>query len=376
MKNKIKTIDELRDSRIMYDKEPPAFGYAIVILVAFICLAALVWSVRTPKTYVIQASGTVTSEKSNYVMCTYTGEITDCRLSEGMLVKDGDELFKVKSTDYNIQAQQLKLSKESYQESIEKNQLLVKSIKDDTNYFSDSNPDDVLFYSAFESYKSQVKQNTMDTSVYDKYDYSDEQIEAELEKNEGKISQIYYDAISSAEKTIAEAKQHIEAIDAQISAIGSGQSEYTIKANATGRIHLLADYKDGMVVQTTQTVASITPANTSSILEAFVSTSDMARMHVGDEVQIVIDGLAQNVYGTIGGAVKQIDSNVSGKEGKDGSVNQVFKVLVEMDSDYVVSRNGDKVDVVNGMTGMCRITYDKVTYFNYALEKLGVKTRK
>ena len=107
----------------------------------------------------------------------------------------------------------------------------------------------------------------MDTSVYDKYDYSDEQIEAELEKNEGKISQIYYDAIASAENTISEAKQQIEAIDAQISAIGSGQSEYTVKANATGRIHLLADYKDGMVVQTTQTVASITPANTSSVLE-------------------------------------------------------------------------------------------------------------
>jgi len=133
-------------------------------LIALICTAAVIWSIRTPKTYVIQASGTVTSEKSNYVMCTYTGEITDCNLSEGMLVKDGVELFKVKSTDYNIQAQQLELSKESYQDKIEKNQLLVKSIKDDTNYFSDSDPDDVLFYSAFESYKSQVKQNTMDTS--------------------------------------------------------------------------------------------------------------------------------------------------------------------------------------------------------------------
>ncbi len=220
--------------------------------------------------------------------------------------------------------------------------MLVKSIKDDTNYFSDSNPGDVLFYSAYESYKSQLKQNVIDASIYDKYDYSEDQIEAELEKNEGKISQIYYDAISSAERTIAEAKQQIKAIDAQISAIGSGQSEYTVEANATDRIHLLADYKDGMVVQTTQTVASITPANTASILEAFVSTSDMARLHVGDEVQIVIDGLAQNVYGTISGVVKQIDSNVLSREGKEGSVNQVFKILVEMDSDYVVSRSGEE----------------------------------
>ncbi len=74
-------------------------------------------------------------------------------------------------------------------------------------------------------------------------------------------------------------------------------------------------------------------ASTASILDAFVSISDMARLHVGDEVQIVIGGLAQNVYGTISGVVKQIDSNVSsreGKEGKEGSVNQVFKILVFM----------------------------------------------
>ena len=69
-------------------------------------------------------------------------------------------------------------------------------------------------------------------------------------------------------------------------------------------------------------------ASTASILEAFVSISDMARLHVGDEVQIVIDGLAQNVYGTISGMVKQIDSNISSREGKEGSANQVFKILV------------------------------------------------
>lgn len=64
MEKKIKTIDELRDSRIIYDKEPPAFGYAIIILIALICTAAVIWSIRTPKTYVIQASGTVTDRKS------------------------------------------------------------------------------------------------------------------------------------------------------------------------------------------------------------------------------------------------------------------------------------------------------------------------
>ena len=37
-------------------------------------------------------------------------------------------------------------------------------------------------------------------------------------------------------------------------------------------------------------------------------TSDMARMHEGDRVQVVMDGLSQNVYGTISGSVSRIDS--------------------------------------------------------------------
>lgn len=47
--------------------------------------------------------------------------------------------------------------------------------------------------------------------------------------------------------------------------------------------------------------------------------------------------------------------------------------MIVLDQDYVLSREGDKVDVTNGMTAAARIQYDKVTYFNYVLEKLGIK---
>lgn len=376
MNKKIKSIEELRDSRLLFDKNPPAFGYVFIIVVAVFLAVAIIWSIRTPKIYTIQAQGTVSNEDANYVMCSYTGEISDCNLKEGMIVEKGDVLFKVKSTDYDVQEEQLLLNKKSYEKKIEKYKLLVKAIKDDTNYFEQDNAEDELYYSAFESYKSQVEQNTIDTSAYAAYGYNDEQIEAEIEKNQGKISQVYYDAIKSAEASSAEATQQIEAIDAQLSAINSGKDEYTVTATASGVIHLLNNYKNGMVVQTTQSVATISPKNSESILEAYVSTADMARMKEKDTVQLVFDGLAQNVYGTITGTVKQIDSNVTVQSNNDGSTTQVFKVLISMDNNYLVSKSGDKVNVTNGMTAVARISYDKVTYFNYVLEKLGIRIRK
>lgn len=375
MKRAVKSLNSLKDSRILYDKQPPAFGYFLILIVGvFLCLA-LVWSVRTPKMYTIQAQGVVTNEEANYVMCTYTGEIDACYMEEGALVDQGDVLFTVKSTDYDLQEEQLIESKTAYETQISQNKLLIQSIKDDTNYFDESNPEDSLYHSTYEAYKAQVAQNVVDTTTYKAYGYTDEQIEAELLKNQGKINEIYYSAIQSAESNMEQAEQQIASIDAQLAAVTSGQAAYEVKATASGVLHLLGNYKSGMVVQTTTTVATITPKNARLVIEAYVSTADMARMHEGDTVQIVVDGLSQSVYGTIPGTVTQIDSNVTIQQGEDGNTTQAFRVLISMGVDYLVSQNGDKVDITNGMTAVARIQYDKVTYFNYVLEKLGFKAR-
>lgn len=78
MSKKIKTIEELKDSRLLFDKNPPAYGYAFILVVTFFLTVAVVWSIKAPKIYTIQAQGTVSNEDSNYIMCTYTGEIADC----------------------------------------------------------------------------------------------------------------------------------------------------------------------------------------------------------------------------------------------------------------------------------------------------------
>lgn len=375
MRKRIHTLEQLKDSRLLFDKQIPAFGYMLIVIVAVFLVVAVVWSMNTPKVYTIQAQGTVTNTDASYVMCTYTGEIETSYMEEGKLVEAGDTLFTIKSTDYNLQKVQLEDSRLAYEKQISQYQKLVKSIKDNVNYFDSKDSDDELYYSAYETYKAQIGQNTLDTSTYEAYGYTTEQIEAELIKNQKKLSEIYYSTIQSAESAIQEAELQIASIDAQLSAISSGQDAYVVKASTSGVLHKLADYKPGMVVQTTTTVATITPENGERVIEAYVSTTDMARMHEGDEVQIVVDGLSQSVYGTISGKVRQIDSNVTTQQGQDGATMQVFRVLIDMDTDYMVSQSGDKVDVVNGMTVVARVQYDKVTYFNYVLEKLGFKVK-
>lgn len=133
-------------------------------------------------------------------------------------------------------------------------------------------------------------------------------------KNQNKIKEVYYSAIKSAEDSILQSQAQLDSINAQLDAIGIGQEQYSIKANTTGTIHMLSDYKEGMVVQATQALASISSENDEYIIQANVSADDSARLKVGDKTDITVSGLTQSVYGTISGKVTQIDSDLSTTE--------------------------------------------------------------
>ncbi len=376
MSKQTKTMEQLKDSRLLYDKKLPAFGYIMILLVTGLLTAVVIWSIKTPKNYMITSSGTVQSTNKNYVMSPFTGEISDVSMKEGQNVEEGDALFTVKSTDLDLQGDQLEGQKEIYETQISQYQKLVKSIEDDTNYFDSSNSEDSLYYSQYETYKSQVAQQTVDTSTYQAYGYTDEQIQAELVKNQSKVTELYYTAIKTAETSIQECQTQLDAIDAQLSAISSGQQDYVVTANATGKLHLLSDYKNGMAVQATTALASIASEQDEYLIQAYVSASDAARVHVGDSVDIAVSGLTQSVYGTVDGKVVSMDSDVSVSQSEDGSSSSsYFKVQVQPDITYLISKNGDKVNLSNGMAVETRIRYDQVTYFDYVLEALGVLTR-
>ena len=98
-----RTMEEVKDSRLLFDKQPPAFGFFFLILIFASLLLLLAWSMKVAKVYTIQTQGVVTNEEANYVMCTYTGEIDQCFMEEGMLVEQGDILLTIKSTDYDLQ---------------------------------------------------------------------------------------------------------------------------------------------------------------------------------------------------------------------------------------------------------------------------------
>ncbi|AEV67568.1 HlyD family secretion protein [Acetivibrio clariflavus] len=335
MSNQVKTLNELKDSRILYDKNVPGFAYMIIIIVMALIITIIIWSILTPKIDIIKAPGMVQSINKNYVMVPYSGKIVDINIEEGTYVEKGNVLLTIKSTEFDLQAKQLDGKKELCMEKIRQLKKLAASIKDDINYFNEGDEKDNLYYYQFENYKSQIAQQKFDAEMYKSYGYTDAQIENEIEKNQNKITEIYYSTLKSIEDSIQQYENELRKIELQLEAVGSGQEEYQVEANATGKIHMLAEYKEGMVVQAGSAIANIASEQDEYKIQAYVDANSIARISIGDKVKIAVSGLAETVYGTITGQVVRKDNDITTDSEKGTSY---FKVDIIPDNTYIISK--------------------------------------
>ena len=368
----VKEIRDIKDSRLLYEKDLPPFGYIIVSVISLLVIAVVIWSIKTQKSYVIKSQGVIESTNKNYIMSAYTGEINKMNISEGSFVETGDVLFTVKSTDLDLQEEQITGQIDLYIENINQLKKLEQSIMDGKNYFDITKENDRQYYNQYEAYMSQIEQNDIDTSTYKSYGYSDAQIEAELAKNNAKISELYYSTLKTINENITQYENEIDKLNVQNDAIVNGQSEYQAIANTSGIVHMINDYKEGMVVQAASAIGSIANENDEYIVNAYLSVNDRPRVSLGDDVNIEVVGLAQNTYGNLKGKLVSVDNDVSSSQ--DGE-QTFFKSKIEIETPYLISNKGNKVNISNGMSVEARIIYDELSYFDYFLESLGLLTR-
>lgn len=371
-KKTIKNMADIKDSRLLYEKDLPPFGYMLVSITALLLIAVLIWSLKTPKTFVIKSQGIVESTNKNYIMSPYTGKISKMNISEGSFVDEGDVLFTVESTELDLQEEQISGQIKVYSENVSQLKKLEQSIMDGENQFDITKADDRQYYNQYEAYMSQIKQNDIDASTYKSYGYSDAQIEAELEKNNAKISEIYYSTLKSIDESITQYETEIEKLKVQNGAIANGQSEYQVLANTSGIVHMINEYKEGMVVQAAGAIGSIANENDQYVVTAYLGVNDRPRVSPGDSVNIEVVGLTQNTYGNLKGKLISVDNDISTSQNGEQSF---FKSKIEIAPPYLISSKGNKVNISNGMSVEARIIYDELTYFDYLLESLGLLTR-
>lgn len=88
---------ELKDSRIFFDKKPPIFLTVFIIFILFVIIMALWISSWMTKSYIVEASGTITTSDNMYVSSLSDGLLVSLVADEGTYVHQGDVLLQLSS---------------------------------------------------------------------------------------------------------------------------------------------------------------------------------------------------------------------------------------------------------------------------------------
>lgn len=119
------TFNELKESRLIYDRKPPAFGVIMTVLTLLFVIGALVWAGVSTKTYVVKATGLVDNESKVYIMNSVSGEIASINVDEGQTVEQGDVLFEIDSFQTELQIAQLQAMVDLYDGKIQNTQKFI-----------------------------------------------------------------------------------------------------------------------------------------------------------------------------------------------------------------------------------------------------------
>ncbi|MBY5022984.1 HlyD family secretion protein [Streptococcus suis] len=145
----------------------------------------------------------------------------------------------------------------------------------------------------------------------------------------------------------------------------------TVSASSDGTLHYVTPLKQGMSVQQNQTIAEIAGSDREAYIEAFVLATDISRVAVGAEADIAITGVNSQKFGTLKGAVTQIDSGTITQETQNGNVS-LYKVVVALE-ELTLKKDEEIVVLQKDMPVEARIVYDNETYLDWILELLSFK---
>lgn len=414
-------IDELKDSRIFFDKNPPRYMTVFIVFIIMCISFALVLSTQISKPYIIVASGTATTTDNRYVSVDSNGEIIEILKQEGEYVKKGDVLFKLSDGKENAQKELLDPQIKTLNDKLAALDIYERSLNDQINHLENKGQQQA-YYGKMEYYLSmlesesfskgqelekinesenklaQLKEDqenlqkqlneTNDTIKQEELKSKIESKKAEINAKQDEINEMVSQSKnpSSQAKQIAQqlfaelgadrstTNQQLAQLKGQLNASESENEAKSIKAENEGIIHYLTTFKTGIAVQMNQTVAEISQNEDSAyIVEANILAKDISKINVGQKVNVELQGVNTQKYGTLKGKVEKISNGSLIEQSQQGNIIY-YQCIISLDSTELISSKGESVSVVKSMPVQARIIYDNETYWDWLRELINLRS--
>lgn len=369
-------LSELTDSRILYEKRAPVFGFFVIALAVLAILSTFIWSSMTTKPSVVQAAGSVESENRTYVMSSVSGKIVEVLTPNGSTVERDDTMIVVESVELAVEKQSVDAQAQELNQLLALQDRYRATLEGDTNEFDPNNPDESSFYYQFESLDYQLAQVRADPDSLRALGYSEAEIENVLRRDRLKRAELLNTALSAAADQAAETRQQIDTLTIRAAAVESQEVAYTVVAPETGTVYLNPNLAPGTVISAGEPLGTIAAPDAPRDVTVYLAVPDRQLVSVGDEVRVTVAGLPAPVYEKVEGVVTSIDSDVTTMTAGAASATtvsneSVFGITVELGKYFVEDQAGQRHEIGNGTAVQVELVYDEVSYLQYALGLLG-----
>jgi multidrug resistance efflux pump len=367
-------LADLTDSKILYDKRPPLFGFIVIGLALLMVIAAVVWASVTVKPSVVQGAGTVQGANRALIMSNVSGQVLEVRTPNGAEVAQGDVMIVIDSPELAVERELLQAQQESLEASLALQQQYTAAIEAGDNAFDPTVPEEALFFHQLKSLEKQIAQLQVDRPSMEAIGYTSVEIDNAIQTNKLKKDELTSTALSSSTERESELRHQIDEFGIQLAAVEKGGEAFSVSAAASGQVYLNESVKSGTVLSAGESIGSIASADQGLSIRVLLAVPDRQYVRVGDPVKVSVTGLPDVEYGNLSGAVSSIDSDVTTIPAADGgaSGSNFFVAEVAVERDYVETREGAEHRLVNGTAVDAEFVYDEVTYLEHIAQMFGL----
>lgn len=363
---KIYSYNELKESKIIFDRKAPPFGIIITLITLALVIALIFIAGISSKTYTVKANGIVSSENKVNVMNSVAGNILRINVCEGEDVNVGDVILEIDSFQIDIQIQQLNGSIAFLSNKIENTYKLINFI--DNYNLEDENS----LINPFDNSINEEKQYYASAEQFIDYAVMPSEDEEQSSKNQEEIDGLKGQFSNQQYSTIDQYNYELVSKQSQKKAYEDSLNEYTITASAKGVMHFSTPVTIGTVIQAGTLIGNISSNKKEDMyIETVVNAFDRSRLKTGSSVEIAVAGIMQSEFGILKGKVVSIGSDSVQTE--NGEV--FYKIFIKPDTTELKDKKGNTVTICNGMLAESRINYDETTWLKWAVEQIGVKFR-
>jgi multidrug efflux pump subunit AcrA (membrane-fusion protein) len=407
---KLYRYNELKNSRIFFDKVPANYMMWFLYFCVFLFIASILTSFVLVKPYIVRAQGTIVAVGNQYVTSNVNGSIVEMFVTEGQEVNEGQDLLRVSNGQESLQAQALQAQLTQAEEKIEVMDKYEQSLVAKVNYLKNDGIEQE-YYAYIEYYLSSMNETTRTIGLkkvelakaieqrvileneIDALKKQEQMIEGdtqidlkqnELTTTESNIKSLENEIASSSAQSdttrlqlLTELGKARTAVMTQITELKSNvqsytdsANTYTIKSSNKGTIHFFVPVNVGIAVQQNQVLAEVSEPTAKLIAEVYILATDITNVHINDTVNVAITGVNTVTHGTIPGEVERIDSGTIAQEQEERSI-LYYKAYVRLKTNMLSDKQGNNINVIKSLPIEARIIYNEETYWDWFLQQIG-----